>query len=74
MPQTFNLLAMLPEIALLLVACIVLLADATAPATRAAPRIDRLALAVLLLPLAAIIYVGGATAIRTPSATCTCPT
>jgi len=29
LPQAFNLLALLPEIALLLAACIVLLADAT---------------------------------------------
>jgi NADH-quinone oxidoreductase subunit N len=56
MPQDYNLLALLPEIALLLAACIVLLADAT---TRENERwqIDRLALGVLLLPLAATLYV-----------------
>ncbi len=39
--RTSNLLAMLPEIALLLVACFVLLADATAAADEGSPRIDR---------------------------------
>jgi NADH-quinone oxidoreductase subunit N len=60
MPETYNLLAMLPEIALLLVACLVLLVDATAAGDEGSPRIDLIALAGLLLPLAAIFYVGGA--------------
>jgi len=56
LPQAFNLLALLPEIALLLAACIVLLADATTKES-AGWQIDRLALGVLLLPLAATLYV-----------------
>jgi NADH-quinone oxidoreductase subunit N len=60
MPDTYNLLAMLPEIALLLIACLVLLVDATAAGDEGSPRIDLVALAGLLLPLAAIFYVGGA--------------
>ncbi|MGE0798742.1 MAG: NADH-quinone oxidoreductase subunit NuoN [Lautropia sp.] len=91
-PQTFNLIALLPEIALAIAACIVLLADAArgkasaavalgaadaggavsmagavgmagaaGEAGRAAPlagreRIDRLALWVLALPLAALLW------------------
>lgn len=55
LPEAFNLLALLPEIALLLGACIVLLADAVTKG-RGWP-IDRIALAVLLLPLAATFYV-----------------
>ena len=54
--DNFNLLALLPEIALLLGACIVLIADAVAK-DDGSPMVDRLALAVLLLPLAAIFYV-----------------
>ena len=57
LPQAFNLLALLPEMALLLAACIVLLADATIKEGAAGWRIDRLALAVLVLPLAATLYV-----------------
>ncbi|MBA3480161.1 MAG: NADH-quinone oxidoreductase subunit NuoN [Lautropia sp.] len=56
LPQAFNLLALLPEIALLLAGCIVLLADATTKES-AGWQIDRLALGVLLLPLAATLYV-----------------
>ena len=54
--DNFNLLALLPEIALVLGACIVLIADAVAK-DDGGPMVDRLALAVLLLPLAAIFYV-----------------
>ena len=58
LPQAFNLLALLPEIALLLAACVVLLADALTTES-ARWQIDRLALGVLLLPLAATLYVAG---------------
>jgi len=54
LPQAFNLLALLPEMALLLAACIVLLVDATA-GEDGGSRIERLALGVLLLPLAAVV-------------------
>jgi NADH-quinone oxidoreductase subunit N len=59
LPQAYNLLALLPEIALLLAACIVLLADA-ATKEGSNRQIERLALGVLLLPLAATLYVAGA--------------
>lgn len=55
---SFNLLALLPEMALLLAACIVLLADAIVKDSNGW-RIDRLALAVLLLPLVATFYMAG---------------
>jgi NADH-quinone oxidoreductase subunit N len=57
LPETFNLLALLPEIALLLAACAVLVADAVAAGDDGSPMIDGLALASLALPLAAIFYV-----------------
>jgi len=57
LPVTYNLLALLPEIALLLVACVVLLVDATAAGGEGNPRIERIAIGLLLLPLLAIFYV-----------------
>ena len=50
----FNLVALAPEIALLIGGCLVLLADSF-HGRREGFRIDRVALAVLLLPLAAIL-------------------
>ena len=57
LPDPYNLLALLPEIALLLAACFVLVADAIAAGDEGSPRIDLIALAGLVLPLAAIFYV-----------------
>jgi len=57
LPDPYNLLALLPEIALLLAACFVLVADAVAAGDEGSPRIDLIALAGLVLPLAAIFYV-----------------
>ena len=56
-----NLLAALPEIALLVAACFVLMADVLTPETRRIS-IDRLALGALLFPLIATIWqIGGKT-------------
>ena len=54
-PQDFNLIALLPEIALLVAACIVVLADAVYGKSQRV-RLDRLSLLVLLLPLAALLW------------------
>ena len=54
-PQDFNLIALLPEIALLVAACIVVLADAVYSKSQRV-RLDRLSLLVLLLPLAALLW------------------
>jgi NADH-quinone oxidoreductase subunit N len=60
LPVTYNLLALLPEMALLLVACFVLIVDATAAGGEGNPRIEKYAVGGLLLPLLAILYVAPA--------------
>ena len=73
LPQAFNLLALLPEIALLLAACIVLLADAITTGERGLAdrpaRARRAAAAAGRHPLR-----GRRRAFATRSATCTCRT
>jgi NADH-quinone oxidoreductase subunit N len=56
--EAYNLLALLPEIALLVGACVVLLVDALGR-DDADRLVDRVALIMLLLPLFAIFYVAG---------------
>jgi NADH-quinone oxidoreductase subunit N len=56
--EAYNLLALLPEIALLVGACIVLLVDALGRDESDA-LVDRTAVGVLLLPLVAILYLAG---------------
>ena len=68
-----NLVAALPEILLLIAACAVLLVDVFAKRADGRTNIDRLAIAVLLLPAAATIWQLGQPAESADSGTATEP-